>query len=127
MPIRMRASDLGELHALLIMYKQVYGGVDDGLLSDVVRNYQDAVAFSHTAATTITNPRAAGRKPRDISGEKENILKLRNDGMTIREIAAATGLSVGYVHKLIHEHGRGVVDGVQKNLPGAGTPLSGHD
>lgn len=109
MPIRMRASDLGELHALLIMYRQVYGGVDDKLLSAVAGNYQDAAVSCHSAAAggpvpPVTNPRAAGRRRRDIPGERETILGLRDDGMTIREIAAASGCSVGYVHKLIHEH-----------------------
>ena len=105
----MRPSDLGELYALLTMYKQTYGSIEDRILCDVADNYKkSAELLNHNREEgeipPVTNPRAAGRKARNSIEVTRKILKLRKEGMTIRNIASETGRSVGYVHKLIHEH-----------------------
>lgn len=105
----MRPSDLGELYGLLTMYKQAYGGIEDRILSDVADNYKKAAGLlchnrKEGEIPPVTNPRAAGRKARKSTEIIQNIRRLRNEGMTIRSIASETGCSVGYVHKLIHEH-----------------------
>lgn len=108
----MRPSDLGELYALLTMYQNVYGGVEDKLVAEIVDNYNRAAASfrccngKNHAAVPITNPRGAGRKRRNDPDEAEKIRQLRESGKTIRTIASETGRSIGYVHKLINEHTR---------------------
>lgn len=106
----MRPSDLGELYALLAMYRQTYGGIGDRFLSDVADNYREAAkrlcrGQEGEGIPPVTNPRAAGRKARNNAEEARKILELRKEGRTIRDIASETGRSVGYVHKLIREHG----------------------
>lgn len=111
MQIGMRSTDLGELYALLVMYGQVYGGIDEGLLLEVAENYEKTMEWGGCGNNrkkdipmSISNPRGAGRKPRKIEGEVDKIVELRRNGMTIRAIASQVGCSNGYVHKLIHEH-----------------------
>ncbi len=104
----MRPTDLGELHTLLIMYRNTYGGVPDGFLEQVAKRYYAAAASRHcdtesNSVPLIANPRGSGRKSKVKPEEMEQIYNLRKSGRTIREIAAETGYSVGLVHKLIHE------------------------
>lgn len=106
----MKPSDLGELYALLTMYQNVYGGVEDKFLAEIADNYNISTACfvcgggKNPAASPITNPRGAGRKRRNDPDEAEKIQQLRKSGKSIRAIASETGRSTGYVHKLIHEH-----------------------
>lgn len=105
--IEMRASDLGELYTLLRMYQHTYRGISDELLAEISSRYKmvwELCNKKERSIIPITNARGAGRKSRVTEEEKEKILKLHSKGKTIRETAAETGLSVGYVHKLIHEH-----------------------
>ena len=107
--IRMRPTDLGELYALLSMYRNTYGNIPEGLTEQVARHYQEAAAFSQcmegeSSVPPVTNPRGAGRKGHTDPDEAAEIIKMRHSGMTIRKIAQESGCSVGRVHKLIHEH-----------------------
>lgn len=104
--LEMKATDLGELYVLLKMYQMVYEEVPEWLIGNIERRYKTIyeVRNSNIRALSITNPRGAGRKSNIAPEEKEKILRLRRSGMTIREVASETGYSIGYVHKLIHEH-----------------------
>lgn len=104
--IEMKAADLGELYALLKMYQAVYGEVPENLIIDIECRFKTTytVCSASKNPVSITNPRGAGRKSTIEPEEKEQITQMRNAGMTIREVAAKTGYSTGYVHKLIHEH-----------------------
>lgn len=104
--LEMKATDLGELYVLLKMYQMVYREVPEWLIKDVEYRYKTTygVKSDDIGAVSITNPRGAGRKSNVGAEEKEKILRLHRSGMTIREVASETGYSIGYVHKLIHEH-----------------------
>ena len=104
--IGMRAADLGELYALLKMYQAAYGEIPESLIKDIECRFKTTYTVYPTSKNplSITNPRGAGRKSKIEPKEKEQIAQMRNSGMTIREIAAKTGYSIGCVHKLIHEH-----------------------
>lgn len=104
--IEMKAADLGELYALLKMYQASYGEVPESLIKDIECRFKTTYTVCPTSKTplSITNPRGAGRKSKIEPEEKEQIKQMRSSGMAIREIAAKTGYSTGYVHKLIHEH-----------------------
>ncbi len=110
MLLQMKQSDLGELYALLAMYRNVYGGVEERLLAEIAGNYSISAAGScggsgkDHAVPPVTNPRGAGRKRRDDPEEEAKIWQLRKSGKSIRAIASETGRSIGYVHKLIREH-----------------------
>lgn len=109
MPLQMKPSDLGELYTLLTMYRNVYGGVEDKFLFEIAGNYNLSASCSgcggkNHAVLPVTNPRGAGRKRRNNPDEAGRIRQLRKSGRSIRAIASETGRSVGYVHKLIHEH-----------------------
>lgn len=97
--IEMRKSDLGELYALLGMYRITYGGVPEELMGEVEAAYKRGTG----PGFSVGNPRGAGRKsgmtPEKIMKAKE----LRKKGHPIRKIAEEMGCSTGYVHKLIHE------------------------
>ena len=110
MSLQMKPSDLGELYTLLTMYQNVYGGVEDRFLAEIADNYHRSTTCfvcdggkDHTVFP-ITNPRGAGRKCRNDPDEADTIRRLRKSGRSIRSIASETGRSIGYVHKLIHEH-----------------------
>ena len=104
--LEMKATDLGELYVLLKMYQMVYREVPEWL----IRNIENQFKTTHEdkkgniKSFSITNPRGAGRKSNVAPEEKEKIVRLRRAGKTIREVASETGYSIGYVHKLIHEH-----------------------
>lgn len=104
--LEMKATDLGELYVLLKMYQMVYGEAPEWLIRNVKNRFKTTykVKSSDTRAFSITNPRGAGRRSNVDPEEKERIIRLRRSGMTIREVASETGYSIGYVHKLIHEH-----------------------
>ena len=52
----------------------------------------------------IHNERHAGRKPKVTFSERNEIIKDRNNGMTIKSLSLKYGYSVGTIHKLIHEN-----------------------
>lgn len=47
----------------------------------------------------------AGRKPLYSADIQRMILRLRDEGKSIRKIAELTGCSSGYIHKTIHRKG----------------------
>ena len=113
--IRMRPTDLGELYALLSMYRNTYGGIPEELTREVACHYQEAAACGQRIKgedpiPLVTNPRGAGRKGHIHPDETADIIRMRRLGMTIRKIAQESGCSVGRVHKLIHEHAGKEVD-----------------
>lgn len=103
----MRTADLGELYALLSLYIRTYhtDERDSALLSEVTEKFrsQSALHTSGDNPPSLINIRGAGRKRIASPEVDDEILRLRHEGKTIREIAAATNRSAGYVHKLIHE------------------------
>lgn len=108
MKITMKAVDLGELYALLEMYGRVYGGVPKELMEGVETAYGEAEKQKgkYRGKETIRNPRGAGRTSTVTEEQIEQAVQLYQNGYKIRDIAKEMGYSVGYVHKLIHEHGR---------------------
>lgn len=96
--LEMKKTDLGELYNLLEMYERTYGGVPGRLLEAVMAAYRQ-----QGGEGSIRNPRGAGRKKVTTQEEILEVRELREKGYKIREIAAETGYSVGYVHKLINE------------------------
>ena len=104
--LEMKATDLGELYVLLKMYQMTYGEVPEWLIRNVGYRFKTTheVRSSDIRALSITNPRGAGRKSNVDPEGKERIVRLHRSGRTIREVASETGYSIGYVHKLIHEH-----------------------
>lgn len=111
MALMMKPVELGELYALLEMYRRAYGGVEEELIAQIKHNYNRSAASYHCSPENgvvppVTNPRAAGRKPRQTPEETGRIMQLREQGLPIRTIAVETGCSIGYVHKLINEQSR---------------------
>ena len=105
--IMMRPTDLAELHTLLTMYRDTYGGVPDDFIEQVTIQYHKAASSRHCDTVTvpkITNPRSSGRTSKIPSDVRQEILNMRRSGNTMREISAITGYALGLVHKLIHEH-----------------------
>lgn len=97
--LEMRRSDLGELHALLRMYRSTYGGVPEELMEAVEAAYGRA----RGKETPVGNPRGAGRKGTAAPEKIRKAKQLKEKGWTIRKIAEEMGCSTGHVHKLIHE------------------------
>lgn len=52
------------------------------------------------------NPRGAGRELKYGSRDRARIVEEVQGGMTYRKAAEKYGCSIGYVHKLISEHGK---------------------
>lgn len=106
--LMMKAVDLGELYVLLEMYGRVYGGVSKELMEGIETAYEEAEKLkgNYRRKETIRNPRGAGRTSTVTEEQIEQAIHLYRSGYKIRDIAAEMGRSVGYVHKLIHEHSR---------------------
>ncbi len=101
----MRATDLGQLYALLETYGMTYGGVGAGLLEEVQEAYQEAKAagFGEDSSYTIRNPRGAGRKNGVTQEKIQQATELRSQGYRLREIGEEMGCSASHVLKLIQE------------------------
>ncbi len=103
--VKMLPGDLAELYVLLTVYVRTYmtSERDTDLLNEVKNRFEASQSLGESKIT-LKNPKGAGRPP-IIRPEKDaEILKLRGEGKTIREIVNITSCSTGYVHKLIHEH-----------------------
>ncbi len=103
--VKMVPYDLAELYVLLNVYIRTYktSERDAELLNEVKDRFENSQSPGESKIT-LKNPKGAGRPP-IIRPEKDaEILKLRSEGKTIREIVEITSCSTGYVHKLIHEH-----------------------
>lgn len=98
--IEMKASDLCELYILLEMYGQTYGTTEG------IRDLTEAVKAKcrEQGITDIRNPKNAGRKKVHGQETESEILELRRQGLTMRQIAQETNVSAGYVSKLIKKH-----------------------
>lgn len=81
-----------ELMTLLSLLKQYHAETGDSQAHTLIQNIESTV----TAA-------AAGRKPIYSEDIRRMILRLHDEGGSIRRIAGLTGCSVGYVHKIIHD------------------------
>lgn len=98
----MRLTGLKELYLRLSEYIAIYDA--DGRyapLLDEIRGRLEGVSGGEDVDLFVKNPRGAGRQVFNYPGLKEDILKYRAEGQTIREIACKTYCSVGYVHKII--------------------------
>lgn len=95
--VEMRKSDLCELYILLEMYVQTYGTAEAEKLTAEVKE-----KCREQGIKEIRNSRKAGRHKSITPEQDAEILQLRATGASIRDIAAQTGVSRGYVHKLIN-------------------------
>lgn len=95
--------ELATLAELLDIYIYVYEPEcesPDALLKEI----KEHIAALPDNIYTINNPRGAGRHSTVTANQIERVRDLKKEDKSIRQIAFETGLSVGTVHKLIHEH-----------------------
>lgn len=108
----MRLTGLKELYIRLSEYIAIYNAEERyaPLLAEV-RGRLEAVSGDRDVDSFAKNPRGAGRQAHQWRDVTEDILKLRAEGQSIREISRRTYCSVGYVHKIImNSEGHGVHD-----------------
>ncbi len=100
--IKMSRQDLIELYQLCDMFRVLdYNDSEktaEKLLERVAHEYQTTYNGDITAAR---NPRGAGRKKVYPEKTDQEILRLRSQGMLIREIARKAGCSAGHVQYVI--------------------------
>lgn len=97
--IHMSKKDLIELYQLASLYKQTYDSeTANDLIEDVYCIYKDMTGDDIKDAH---NPRLAGRRQKYDSSMDDKIRTLRADGMPYRKIASETGVSYGYVEKVL--------------------------
>ena len=95
--------ELATLAELLDIYIYVYEPEcesPDVLLKEI----KERIAALPDNIYTINNPRGAGRHSIVNANHRERVVELKSEGKSMRQIAFETNLSVGTVHKLIHEH-----------------------
>ena len=80
-----------DLISLLDLLKQYYAETGFTEAQSLIRNIQ-----------SMAGTGTAGRKPLYSAEIRRMILRLHEEGGSIRRIADLTGCSVGYVHKIIH-------------------------
>ena len=101
MKIEMKRQDLEELHQLLSLYERSYGSKEaEKLLEEMAQRYRNRYREEILGKR---NPRNAGRKSHYTEADKRKILNLREEGLTLREIAKRTGCSVGYVQGVLSD------------------------
>lgn len=101
MKAEMKRQDLEELHQLLSMYKRTYESKEVmDLLEEVEQRYSNSYKED---ICKRRNPRNAGRKRQYTEADKNQIHKLREEGLTLRRISEKTGCSVGYVQGVLSE------------------------
>lgn len=98
--VAMRAGDLGELYTYLKRFGQVYTDcgrerqiLEQGIEEVFVREYGSRDACG--ALQAMKNPRKAGRRRKNRPETQEQIKALSNQGKSIREISAETGIPEG--------------------------------
>lgn len=101
MSMEMKRQDLEELYQLVRVYEMVYDGiVAQKFAEEIEKRYED---IYEEKITGKRNPRKAGRKKKYTEEIRKEILALRKEGITIREIAKEMGCSVGYVQGVLSE------------------------
>lgn len=103
--VAMRAGDLGELYTYLKLFGQVYTDcgrerqiLEQGIEEVFVREYGSRDACG--AQQAMRNPRKAGRRRKNGPEVQERIKALSEQGKSIREISAETGIPKSTVQRL---------------------------
>lgn len=101
--IEMRQQDMVELYQMLTVYRMTYPDRESAavlLLEDVAWRYQKIYG---ERITTKRNPRNAGRRPKYTREESQQIIELREEGLSYRKIAEKTECSFSYVQRVLKE------------------------
>lgn len=102
MGISMTKKDLIELYQLASLYKRTYSSGDTGAVSDLMNEVADIYhEMTGNDIQTAHNPRLAGRRQKYDNSMDDKIRLLRSEGLTYRQIAEETGVSYGYVEKVL--------------------------
>ena len=98
--VEMTRQDMMELYQLARVYQMTYGHERsvENLIKDIEKRFEK---MYHKVLSSESNPRHAGRKRRYTQEQDERIAQLREDGYSIRVIAAETGCSVGHVQDVL--------------------------
>ena len=99
--IAMKEHELLELYQLLREYYYCYDRSIDA--AAVLAEIEDIFADQTNGkdVTKLGNPRRAGRKKTYSEETNNKILELRNEGKTVREVAALVGCSIKHVEDVI--------------------------
>ena len=97
-------SKLAELHKLLKLYDELNGNGGNPAIAALLLEIQtkfEEMPKSPYSKVSLNNPRGAGNYYCCFNDRKDDIVRLRTSGMSIRDIARRTNKSSGYVHKII--------------------------
>ena len=101
--------DLAELYSYLRLFRRTYVACEketDELLDAVKYLYmlQTGIIVTDEALVQLRNPKAAGRKKSITQEQCQKVRELHSSGMSIREIAANTGLSKSSVQRILQDN-----------------------
>lgn len=110
LPLYMQAKDLGELYTYLELFGRVYDGYDreietirKGIESIYTEEYPED---ANDALNRLKNPREAGRKQKYGQSQVKRVQELADAGLSIRRIAAETGIPKSSVQRWLKEERR---------------------
>ena len=102
------AGDLAELHRYLKLFTKVYDDVEaeaEKLILAVRERFCEQTKMTGTEAGAamdqLRNPRQAGRKTEITCEQKSLVMKLREDGLSIRTISERTKIPKSTVQRII--------------------------
>lgn len=100
--------DLAELYSYLRCFRRTYVACENEAdeLLDAVRGLymlQTGITDADEAFAELGNPRSAGRKKSITQEQCQKARELHSSGMSIREIAANTGLSRSSVQRILQD------------------------
>ena len=99
--IEMRQQDMVEMYQLLTVYRMTYqknGIIVEELLDDMERRYRKVYGGE---IASKRNPRHAGRKSKYTKEKCQEILALREEGLSYRQIAEKCGCSLSHVQNVL--------------------------
>ena len=99
MNVEMNRQDLLELYQLAVMYTRCYDLELGELLEGISEKYRKNTGGEDIRSSR--NPRSAGRKRVYADNTDRTVLKLRDSGMTLREIARTLQCSIGHVQDVL--------------------------
>lgn len=95
----MHKHELLEFYQLIKLYQTTY---KDDSLNELLKNVESLYEeIAHTDIKKQSNPRQAGRKSKYTEEQNQQIIDLRQNGVSLRNIAKETGFSLGHIQTVI--------------------------
>ena len=105
--LHMVEKDLGELYTYLELFNRTYTGYEEEtgkILCGIEKAYTEITGSKDPQKSLrgLRNPRNAGRKTTHTEQEAKEVLRLSEEGLSVREISGQTGIAKSTVSRILN-------------------------